>query len=150
MIDEIVEEIEIEASPETVFEAWTTPTQLLEWWGDGELCRGDHWHCDLRPGGKWRAEMVGKDGKKNCNVEGEYLRVEPPKFLSFTWRLDRDEDGTVTTVEVEFRATSKGTLLKLKHYGFVSQAIRDEHEKGWATVVGWLRSYVEKKAMQAV
>lgn len=37
MIDAIIEEIEIEASPETVFEAWTDPQQLLAWWRQDEL-----------------------------------------------------------------------------------------------------------------
>jgi uncharacterized protein YndB with AHSA1/START domain len=146
MIDAIIEQIEIQASPETVYEAWTTPEQVVEWWGEEGLYGVKKWTCDVRVGGKWRAEGVKKDGQ-DFSVEGEYLKVDPPKYLSFTWSKPTwAEDCGMTTVELEFQKTAKGTLLKLKHHGFTNQAIRDDHKQGWPRVLGWLSAYVSKKA----
>jgi len=146
MIDAIVEEIEIEASPQAVFAAWTTPEQMVEWWGEDGFYRVTKWRADLRVGGKWRSDGVSADGKKFA-VEGEYLRFDPPKYLSFTWKHDWEENSSVTTVELELHPTRRGTLLKLKHHGFTVQASRDDHKKGWARVLGWLRGYMEKSEL---
>ncbi len=145
MIDAIYEEIEIKASPETVFEAWATPQQMLEWWGEEGFFHATKCTSDVRPGGKWRMECVNAAGKHKT-VEGEYLRVESPKYLSFTWKHDWDESNCITTVELTFQKTAKGTLLKLKHHGFTSQTSRDDHKNGWPRVLGWLCGYTEKKS----
>ena len=147
MTEAIFHEIEIQASPEAVFEAWTTPEQIVEWWGEEGFYRLKNWTADLRVGGKWHCEGVRPDGTEK-SVGGEYLKIEPAKYLSFTWANPTWAEGSgVTTVEIEFHKTAKGTLLKLKHYGFTDQSLRDDHQKGWTRVLGWSKAYVEKKAL---
>ena len=58
----IVESIEIEASPERVFSAWTDPEQLVAWWGDDKTYHTTSWESDLRVGGKWIARGKALDG----------------------------------------------------------------------------------------
>ena len=41
---------------------------------------------DVRPGGKWRSDGIGADGKE-FYVEGEYLEVVPPRLLVHTWKV---------------------------------------------------------------
>jgi uncharacterized protein YndB with AHSA1/START domain len=118
---------------------------MIEWWGEDGLYHVTKCTGDLCPGGKWRSEGVDVNGKSFA-VEGEYLKVEPPRYLCFTWRHDWEENTAVTTVELEFQKTAEGTLLKLKHHGFTSESSRDDHEKGWKRVLGWLRGYMEKKS----
>ena len=50
---QIVESIDIAASPECVFRALTEPKALLAWWGDPTSYPATHWEMDLRRGGKW-------------------------------------------------------------------------------------------------
>ena len=42
------------------------------------------WKADLRPGGKWQTDGVEAEGT-NFRVEGEYLEVDPPSLLVYTW-----------------------------------------------------------------
>src|SRR5579864_1110642 len=100
-MEAVVQTIDIQASPEQVFAVWTDPQQLLAWWGDDETYQTTHRECDLRIGGKWRSRGKSKDGT-TFSVEGEYLRVDPPSHLSFTWSYDWGPGESPTVVELEF------------------------------------------------
>jgi uncharacterized protein YndB with AHSA1/START domain len=45
-----------------VFEAWTDPTRLAQWWGPYGFTTTTR-AFDLRPGGVWRFVMHGPDGR---------------------------------------------------------------------------------------
>lgn len=143
MEDTIVVEIDIEAPPERVFEAWTNPQQRLAWWGDDAVYRGTSMESDLRVGGKWRTEGKNVSGKPFA-VWGEYTRVERPNALAFTWIHDWGE-GPATNVLIELTPTSTGTHLKVTHSGFASEATREDHRNGWTRVLGWLDRYLKNR-----
>jgi uncharacterized protein YndB with AHSA1/START domain len=145
MNDTIVAEIDIDAPPERVFEAWTDPQQRLAWWGDDSRYRGTTMESDLRVGGKWRTEGRNVEGKRFV-VWGEYTRVDPPCALGFTWNHDWGPGGHPTShVLIELTATVSGTHLTLTHSGFVDASVRDDHDKGWKLVLGWLKSYLQPR-----
>jgi uncharacterized protein YndB with AHSA1/START domain len=137
-------QIEINASPEQVWHAWTDSDEFAAWWGEDGLYRVTKWTGDLRPGGKWRSDGLLADGSP-FYVEGEYLKVDPPNALSFTWRHDWDEKLSETIVHLEFHKTKEGTLLKLRHSGFATDKALDDHKKGWARVLGWLSTHLEAR-----
>jgi uncharacterized protein YndB with AHSA1/START domain len=143
MEDTIVVEIDIAASPERIFDAWTDPKQLLTWWGDDATYRGTSWERDLRVGGKWRCEGKSASGKPYA-VWGEYTRVERPGVLAFTWIHDWDT-GPDTHVLIELSRVADGTHLKLTHSGFAKESTRDDHRNGWGRVLGWLQRYLENR-----
>jgi uncharacterized protein YndB with AHSA1/START domain len=143
MNDTIVTEIDIAAPPERVFQAWIDPQQRLAWWGDDATYRTTKLESDLRVGGKWRTEGTSADGKSFA-VWGEYTHVDPPRVLGFTWNHDFGQRGLpATNVLIELTATSSGTHLALTHSGFANASERDDHNKGWQRVLGWLRSYLQ-------
>jgi len=94
--DTIVVEIDIDAPPERVFQAWIDPRQRLAWWGDDATYRGTKMESDLRVGGKWRTEGKSTQGKP-FTVSGQYTRVEPPTALGFTWNHDWGQSGLPET-----------------------------------------------------
>ena len=52
----------IPAPPEKVWRCWTDPALLPRWFGpEGFTCQTKE--IDLRPGGLWRFDMIGPDGK---------------------------------------------------------------------------------------
>lgn len=52
----------IAAPPAKVWRCWTDPALLPRWFGpEGFTCRTEV--IDLRPGGEWRFQMIGPDGK---------------------------------------------------------------------------------------
>ena len=139
----ITESIEIEAPPERVFSAWTDPEQLVAWWGDDQSYRTTGWESDLRVGGKWIARGKSLNGR-TFSVEGEYLRVEPPNQLVFTWNKSWSAEAE-TVVELEFKPTAMGTLLTVRHRGFTDGPEFESHSKGWPRVMGWMKTFVESK-----
>ena len=143
--DTIVVEIDIAAPPERVFQAWIDPQQRLAWWGDDSMYRGTKMESDLRVGGKWRTEGKSSDGTPFA-VWGEYTRIEPPRALGFTWNHTWGEsDLPETNVLIELTATSSGTHVALTHSGFANASERDDHNKGWQRVLGWLHSYLQPR-----
>ena len=91
------------APREAVYEAWTDPEHLKQWWGP-EGMDAPVAELDVRSGGKYRTCMRSPDGKQEMWVGGEYVEVSPPQRLVFTWAWEHDTSADrETLVKVEFR-----------------------------------------------
>ena len=80
--EEIVITRTYNAPRELVFEAWTKPEQLAEWWGPrGFTCP----RCDLdvRPGGILRIDMRAPNGTI-YPMSGVYLEIIEPERITYT------------------------------------------------------------------
>lgn len=60
---EIVLSRVIAAPRERVFQAWTDPTQIVQWFGPDGF-KVDSLECDIRVGGRWRFIYTGPDGTR--------------------------------------------------------------------------------------
>ena len=133
--------VDVAASPERVFRALTTD-EVLKWWGSPDTYRTTKWVAELRVGGQWRTEGKSADGKP-FTVSGEYLEVDPPRKVSFTWRADWD-GGNLTQVTYRLEPTADGTRVTLRHDGFEGRAQACEgHTVGWERVLGYLEAYLK-------
>lgn len=152
----ITGEIFIAAPPARVFEAITDAKQIPRWWGASDQYRLTESKADVRVGGKWSSEGVGKDGA-SFRVEGEYLEVDPPRLLVYTWNASWGHPiATVVRWELEPQSVhglgpngpqraGTGTLLRIRQEGFTNDAAAAAaHAEGWKKVTGWLQSFVEK------
>jgi uncharacterized protein YndB with AHSA1/START domain len=139
----IVIDIEIEAPPERVFDAWTDPAQLAQWWGDDSVYRTRNWQVDSRPGGRWSCEGSGGGGDMEgpFAVHGEYTVLERPHRLGFTW-TPTWEEGRTTSVLIELTPTAGGTRLRLTHTGFATVESQEGHHAGWKRVLAWLGRHI--------
>jgi uncharacterized protein YndB with AHSA1/START domain len=152
----VLAEIFIAAPPARVFQAISDPNQLPRWWGQEGLYRVTQSTMDVRPGGKWRSEGVGADGKA-FYVEGEYLEVDPPRLLVHTWVGSYHTTKTIVRWELEAQSVhgltpggpkkaGTGTLLRLRHEGFAGNIeSANSHGEGWKRVLGWLEAFVTKQ-----
>lgn len=142
--DAIQAEVHIAAPPERVFQALTDPRQLLEWWGQPGMYRCTHWSTDVRPGGQWSSKGVSDRDGKPFDVGGEYLEVDPPRVLAYTWIASWTGD-LKTVVRWELEPASGGTLVRLRHSGFAQAPEQAKnHYEGWQHVIGWMQAFVEK------
>jgi uncharacterized protein YndB with AHSA1/START domain len=118
----IVREVRIEASPETVFPFFTDPEKMVRWKGVEAELRPE-------PGGAYRVDV---DGGRHV-VRGEYVEVDPPRRVVFTWGWESEETlvppGT-STVEVELVPEGDATLVRLVHRDLPSGA-QGPHSEGW-------------------
>jgi uncharacterized protein YndB with AHSA1/START domain len=88
----------LEAPRERVFELWTSPEHLANWWGPNGFTVTTH-EADIRPGGSWRFTMHGPDGTDYSNVI-HYEEVRAPELITFVHGDDVGEmppfRGTIT------------------------------------------------------
>ena len=142
--DAVIADVEILASPASVYAAITDPEQLVQWWGDDNSYRVRNWEADLRVGGKYRSRGAGKDGQ-TFEVSGEYLEVDPPRVLAYTWIASYG--GPPSAVRWELQPSGAGTRLRVTHSGFRSDPqARAMYSNGWPGVLGWLKGHAERKA----
>lgn len=64
---------------EQVYEAWTNPDLLKQWWGPAGFTNTFH-EFDLLPGGQWRFTMHGPE-KGNYENHCEFIEIEKPVLL---------------------------------------------------------------------
>jgi uncharacterized protein YndB with AHSA1/START domain len=143
----IVQEVTIKAPAARIFDALTRPAELLKWWkSEGSNFRLTHAECDVRPGGKWLMRVAGNcgPGQSESVVSGEYLTVEPPHLLTFTW-IREQEDLPETLVRWELDEKDGVTTVRVTHSKLVTESLR-ERNSGWPIVVAELQAYIEQGA----
>jgi uncharacterized protein YndB with AHSA1/START domain len=127
------------APPEEIFDAWTDAASLAVWMAPGSVLRSSA-EIDARVGGRFRIVMQGPD----CDHvhEGEYLVVERPRRLVFTW-VSAATGGRATTVTVELAPRGDGeTELTLIHEGLPDGKAGEQHRSGWEDILRKLAASV--------
>jgi uncharacterized protein YndB with AHSA1/START domain len=111
--------VRIGASPADVFPYIIDPALLVQWIGES---------ADLHPepGGRFALD-IGK-----TPVRGEYVEIEPPRRVVFTWGVagkDSLPPGS-TTVEIVLTADGPDTVVQLFHHDLPAEEF-DSHLEGW-------------------
>ncbi len=121
--------VHIAARPETVFPYFTDPARYVQW-------MGNHATLEPVPGGTYRVRM--RDG---VEAAGEFVEVDPPHRLVFTWGWTHDHavaPGS-TRVVVTLEEEDGGTRVVLRHHDLPDDGQRDHHRKGWEAYLERLR-----------
>ena len=129
---ELVREVMIDATPETIWPFLTDPGKHVEW-------NGTVADMDPRPGGMYRVLMAGQH-----QAAGEYVEVIPMKKVVFTFGWEQPGNPIVpgsTTVEITLQPEGDKTRVRLVHSGLPDDAV-DDHGGGWA-------HYLERLAIRA-
>jgi uncharacterized protein YndB with AHSA1/START domain len=120
----------LQAPPAVVFRALTDADELARWWGPRGFT-APNVDVDLRVGGRYRIAMQPPDGDP-FELIGEYLEVDPPVRLAYTFRYDQpDPDDQDTVVTLTLLDLDGSTELQLVHQPFTVEPRRALHETGW-------------------
>lgn len=101
----------IKAPREKVFDAFTNPDYLAQWWGPRGFTTST-FEMDVRPGGRWRYIMHGPDGTDYDN-RVEYSEVVRPERLVYVHGHDIDDDPLRFNSSITFEEADGGTLVTL-------------------------------------
>ena len=120
---------------ERVFTAWAKAEVLSRWFGpEGFVVTRAT--VNLSVGGAYDIEIQAPDGKLIRHF-GQYIEINAPKKLVFTWMLEdqacQGSEGQCaeTLVSIEFIQMGKATELTLTHERLPDQAALDGHAFGW-------------------
>ena len=126
------------ASAERVFDAWIDPEKARRWLfatPAGEIVRAE---TDPRVGGTFVFvdRRDGDAGTEDVEHVGEYLEVDRPRRLVFTFAVPRySKESTIVTVDIVSAGT--GCELTLTHERVLPEWA-SKTEEGWATLLGRL------------
>jgi uncharacterized protein YndB with AHSA1/START domain len=125
----------IRASREDIFDMWTRADSLRRWMRPPRAL-GATAESDPRVGGRYRIVM---HGERDYDHHGEYLVVDRPSKLSFTWISEgSDYQTSVVTVELFDRGVGE-TELVLTHEQLPPAKV-EQHAEGWSEILGELAS----------
>ena len=126
---DLVREIVIDATPETIWPLLTTTEGWLRWEGtEGEV--------DARPGGVYEVLVAG-----GYQSRGEFVEVVPHErvVLTFGWEMEGNPITPGSTrIEITLAPEGTKTLLRLAHLGLPDDNAVAEHIHGWDHYLGRL------------
>jgi uncharacterized protein YndB with AHSA1/START domain len=125
----------IKASIEKVWDAWTNPAHITQWYH-----ASDDWHApyadnDVRVDGKFKTTMAAKDGSFSFDLEGVYTKVELHKFISYIL-----PDGR--KVEVSFTAENDSVAI-IESFDPESQNAHELQQQGWQMILNNFKKHTE-------
>lgn len=132
----------IDAPREAVFQAWTDPRLLKQWWGPKNFT-SPFAAIDPRVGGKYLFDMRGPDGRDYWSTGVYHEVVRPEKIVASDSFADQFGNVVPATtyglsadyplylmLTVTFEAIGNGTLLTIRHSG-TPAADNDNERQGW-------------------
>lgn len=140
--DAVIHEVVLPAPVERVFDMFTDPRLLVRWIGISADLRP-------RPGGGFRFEIT-----PGQFCEGQYVIVERPGRLVFTWGWTDPGFGLppgTSRVEVTLTSTGEdghGTRLRLVHTGLAGD-LGLLHDDGWSRFLARLTAAAAGEAPPA-
>jgi uncharacterized protein YndB with AHSA1/START domain len=126
---EIVISRVFDAPREVVWDAWTDPKQVVQWWGPRGFTTTIH-EMDVRPGGAWRHTMHGPDGA-NYPGKSVFSEVVKPERIVLTqsggkeggrvvnfkstWTFEAEGDQTRVTIRMFFDSAEAREFVAKEH-----------------------------------
>ncbi len=132
----ITVETTIDAPIDQVWQAYTTPADIVHW-----NAASDDWHTtaatvDLRPGGAFSSRMEAKDGSMGFDFAGVYTEIEPHRLIVYSFG-DR-------TARVEFTDMSGAASVRVIFEAEETHSI-EQQQSGWQAILDNFKQYVEKR-----
>ena len=138
----------VRADRARVFAAWTQAEQIKQWWCPGPSVTCGEVVVELRVGGTFRVAMQSERGPMTGS--GRFLEIVPGERLVFSWSwLEAPDFGADSEVTVQLYDADNpydddvpGTEIVLTHARLATAAERNDHLRGWTTILVALGYFV--------
>jgi pyruvate,water dikinase len=122
------------APRQVVWDAWTDPDQLAQWWGPrGISTPRESIELDLRPGGRVRFDMVDDATGARYPNSGTVREVAPPSRLVLLDDGFPDGSGKSTTTVTLTAVDEATTTLRVHVIADFTDSVRAGAEQGWGS-----------------
>ena len=138
----------LNAPPELVWEVWTKPEHLTNWWGPIGFSTTTH-EMNVKPGGVWRFMMHGPDGKDYPN-KIVFIEVVKPELLVYKHTGEDHTEDIRFHVTVNFQKQGNKTKLTMRSLFESSEELErviKEYgaKEGMKQTVDRLKEYLESQ-----
>jgi uncharacterized protein YndB with AHSA1/START domain len=120
----------IDAPPDVVFEAFTTPGGQVAFYGTDDPGWIVESRCDLRVGGLWTVTFGPSPDRLYQHRNVFEVIDRPRRIVLATTELHPDRPSLDFSVEFTFEGQDGQTLMTVVQSGFPTPELRDEHGRG--------------------
>lgn len=135
-------ETTIEATIEEVWQAWTDPTCVRQWFGSDPNGKVLSANLDVRPGGHFEVTFLDSDGTEHT-CSGKYDSVKRFSRLSSSW-MWKSEPGVVSFINISLIPFDTGTRMIFIHSNLGNESKHD-YFIGWQSTFSKLKKLLEQK-----
>jgi uncharacterized protein YndB with AHSA1/START domain len=133
----ITVETKVHAPIAQVWQAYTTPDDIVQW----NAASAD-WHTtrasvDLQVGGAFSSRMEAKDGSMGFDFAGTYTKIVPHTLIEYAFG---DRAATV-----EFVEASDGVTVRVT-FDAETTFSHEQQQSGWQAILDNFKRHVEAKA----
>ncbi len=118
-----------QAPADRVFDAWTSEEVMRRWWHAEKGWETPEAEVDLQLGGAVRVVMRDPESGDEFGGGGEYVEIDPPRRLAFTWVWD--DESRRTLIEIDFHDRGDSTHVVFTHSNLIDIPTLQGHEGGW-------------------
>jgi uncharacterized protein YndB with AHSA1/START domain len=130
----ITVETTIAAPIEKVWQAYTTPADIMRW-----NAASEDWHTtaasvDLREGGAFTSRMEAKDGSIGFDFAGSYTKIVPEQLIEYEFGGRH--------AQVEFSQLATAVLLRVC-FDAETEHPAEQQRLGWQSILNNFKKHVE-------
>ncbi|HEY1059260.1 MAG TPA: SRPBCC domain-containing protein [Limnobacter sp.] len=127
----------VNAPINTVWSAYTTPADIMQW-----NAASDDWHTtqstvDLRVGGSFSSRMEAKDGSFGFDFAGTYTQLVPNKLIEYAFGE--------RTATVEFKQLESGVEVCVT-FDAEQQHSVEQQQQGWQSILNNFAKHVHRQS----
>lgn len=129
----------IQAPIETIWNAWITPADIMQW-----NTASDDWHTtqssvDFRVGGVFSSRMEAKDGSMGFDFAGTYTTIVPHELIECAFGE--------RSMRVEFIAAADGVTVR-ETFDAEPTHSEEQQRAGWQAILDNFARHVLAKLIQ--
>ena len=128
-----------------VWEAWTDPNHIANWWGPKHM-KTDIKKHDFTEGGDWEYSMVMPDGKEFRSF-GTFTRIVAPELIEFSANFIPMTEGVTIVVNLQEHEDKTQFIFKVIHptEEYCKQQEDMGFYNGWGSVFNNLEEYLAEQ-----
>lgn len=130
--------VEINAPLHKVWDAFTQPDHITQWYFASPDWHAPYANHDVRVGGSFVTRMESKDGANGFDFEGTFTLINPMQQLDYVL-----SDGRSVSVLFQLE---KSMVRLIQTFQMEQLHSRELQQEGWQSILNQLKRYIENQS----